>query len=186
MRELLFFEFNRAFLCEIHKNCVVLQLMKRVVLSLGSNISSRRLYIEKATVAVEQRIGSVVRQSSVRESLSWGFTSHPFLNQVLEVQTSLSPEEVLEATQQIEIDLGRNEKTDCDAQGHPVYHDRTIDIDLLWYEGERREGEKLILPHPHIAEREFILVLLIEMYGNQLIAPFEKSFQEMLSDIKNC
>ena len=157
--------------------------MKRVVLSLGSNISSRRLYIEKATVAIEQRIGSVVGQSSVRESLSWGFTSHPFLNQVLEVQTSLSPEEVLEATQQIEIDLGRDEKTGRDAQGNPVYHDRTIDIDLLCYEGERREGEKLTLPHPHIAEREFILILLVEMYGNQIIAPFEKSFQEMLSDI---
>lgn len=170
---------------DFYKNCVVLQLMKRVVLSLGSNLSNRRLYIEKATVAIEQRIGLVVRQSSVRESLSWGFTSHPFLNQVLEVQTSLSPEEVLEATQQIEIDLGRDEKTGRDEQGNPVYHDRTIDIDLLWYEGERREGEKLTLPHPHIAEREFILVLLVEIYGSQIIAPFEKSFQEMLPDIKN-
>lgn len=159
--------------------------MKTVVLSLGSNLSDRRLYIEKATVAIEQHVGSVSRRSSVRESASWGFSSHPFLNQVLEVQTSLSPEEVLEATQQIEIDLGRNEKTGRDAQGNPIYHDRTIDIDLLWYEGESREGEKLTLPHPHIAEREFILVLLVELYGNQIIAPFEKSFQEMLSDILN-
>ena len=159
-----------------------MQLMKRVVLSLGSNISNRRLYIEKATAEIEQLVGSVSRRSSVRESLSWGFTSHPFLNQVLEVQTALSPEEVLEVTQQIEIDLGRNEKSGRDAQGHPIYHDRTIDIDLLWYEGEHREGEKLTLPHPHIAEREFILVLLVEIYGNQKITSFEKSFQEMLSD----
>ena len=157
--------------------------MKSVVLSLGSNLADRRSFIERAGRELSQRVGNIVRASSVRESESWGFISHPFLNQVVEVQTALSPEEVLQVTQQIEQDLGRTEKSGRDAQGNPIYHDRTIDIDLLWYEGEHREGEKLTLPHPHIADREFILVLLVEMYGNQIVAPFEKSFQEMLSDI---
>lgn len=157
--------------------------MKSVVLSLGSNLADRRSFIERAVRELSQRVGNIVRASSVRESESWGFISHPFLNQVVEVQTALSPEEVLQVTQQIEQDLGRTEKSGRDAQGNPIYHDRTIDIDLLWYEGEHREGEKLTLPHPHIADREFILVLLVEIYGNQIIAPFEKSFQEMLSDI---
>ena len=76
-------------------------------------------------------MGNIVRASSVRESESWGFISHPFLNQVVEVQTALSPEEVLQVTQQVEQDLGRTEKSGRDAQGHPIYHDRTIDIDLL-------------------------------------------------------
>lgn len=157
--------------------------MKSVVLSLGSNLADRRSFIERAGRELSQRVGNIVRASSVRESESWGFISHPFLNQVVEVQTALSPEEVLQVTQQIEQELGRTEKSGRDAQGNPIYHDRTIDIDLLWYEGEHREGEKLTLPHPHIADREFILVLLVEIYGNQIIAPFEKSFQEMLSDI---
>lgn len=157
--------------------------MKSVVLSLGSNLADRRSFIERAGRELSQRVGNIVRASSVRESESWGFQSAPFLNQVVEVLTDLSPEQVLEMTQQIERDLGRTEKSGRDAQGRPVYHDRTIDIDLLWYEGERREGEKLTLPHPHIAERDFILVLLEEMYGNQVIEPFEKSFHEMLSDI---
>lgn len=157
--------------------------MKSVVLSLGSNLADRRSFIERAGRELSQRVGNIVRASSVRESESWGFISHPFLNQVVEVQTALSPEEVLQVTQQIEQELGRTEKSGRDAQGNPIYHARTIDIDLLWYEGEHREGEKLTLPHPHIADREFILVLLVEIYGNQIIAPFEKSFQEMLSDI---
>ena len=157
--------------------------MKSVVLSLGSNLADRRSFIERAGRELSQRVGNIVRASSVRESESWGFISHPFLNQVVEVQTALSPEEVLQVTQQIEQELGRTEKSGRDAQRNPIYHDRTIDIDLLWYEGEHREGEKLTLPHPHIADREFILVLLVEIYGNQIIAPFEKSFQEMLSDI---
>lgn len=157
--------------------------MKSVVLSLGSNLADRRSFIERAARELSQRVGNIVRVSSVRESQSWGFTSHPFLNQVVEVQTALSPEEVLQVTQQIEQELGRTEKSGRDKQGKPIYHDRTIDIDQLWYEGERREGEKLTLPHPHIAERDFILILLVEIYGNQIIAPFEKSFQEMLSAI---
>ena len=157
--------------------------MKSVVLSLGSNLADRRSFIERAGRELSQRVGNIVRASSVRESESWGFSSYPFLNQVVEVQTALSPEEVLQVTQQVEQELGRTEKSGRDAQGNPIYHDRTIDIDLLWYEGEYREGEKLTLPHPHIADREFILVLLVEMYGNQIVAPFEKSFQEMLSDI---
>ena len=157
--------------------------MKSVVLSLGSNLADRRSFIERAARELSQRVGNIVRASSVRESESWGFISHPFLNQVVEVQTALSPEEVLQVTQQIEQVLGRTEKSGRDAQRNPIYHDRTIDIDLLWYEGEHREGEKLTLPHPHIVERDFILVLLEEMYGNQVIEPFEKSFQEMLSDI---
>lgn len=157
--------------------------MKSVVLSLGSNLADRCSFIERAGRELSQRVGNIVRASSVRESESWGFSSYPFLNQVVEVQTALSPEEVLQVTQQVEQELGRTEKSGRDAQGNPIYHDRTIDIDLLWYEGEQREGENLTLPHPHIADREFILVLLVEIYGNQIIAPFEKSFQEMLSDI---
>lgn len=157
--------------------------MKSVVLSLGSNLADRRSFIERAGRELSQRVGNIVRASSVRESESWGFQSTPFLNQVLEVHTGFSPEQLLDTTQQIEHDLGRTEKSGRDAQGRPVYHDRPIDIDLLWMEGERREGERLTLPHPHIPQREFLLVLLAELYGDTVFEPFERSFQKMLDDL---
>ena len=157
--------------------------MKSVILSLGSNMADRRSLIERAGRELSQRVGNIVRASSMRESESWGFQSTPFLNQVLEVLTDLSPEQLLDTTQQIERDLGRTEKSGRDAQGRPVYHDRPIDIDLLWVEDERREGEKLTLPHPGIPQRAFVLVLLAELYGDTVLEPFECSFQQMLDDL---
>ena len=143
----------------------------------------RRLLIEKAAVALSQQVGSVLQASSIRESESWGFQSSPFLNQVLEIQTALSPEEILDITQRIEISLGRTRKSERDDQGRAVYHDRPIDIDLLWYEGEYREGERLTLPHPSIPQRKFLLVLLAELYGDTILEPFGRSFQKMLEDL---
>jgi 2-amino-4-hydroxy-6-hydroxymethyldihydropteridine diphosphokinase len=158
--------------------------MKKMILSLGSNMSDRRLFLQKAAAHVESQVGRVVRRSSVRESEAWGFVAPPFLNQVLEVQTDLSPEQVLAKTQQIERALGRTEKTRYDCQGQPVYSDRPIDIDLLWFEDECRDTPQLILPHPRIPEREFILVLLVELYDNQILPPFTSSFEEMLAYLK--
>lgn len=147
---------------------------------MGSNMLERRNFLEKAAVLVNSRVGHILRQSRIRESESWGFVSNPFLNQVLEVETDLTPEQVLTVTQQIERELGRTEKSGRGADGNPVYHARTIDVDLLWFEGEVRDGEDLTLPHPHVAEREFILVLLAEMYDDRILPPFTCSFREML------
>lgn len=154
--------------------------MKRVVLSLGSNMLERRKHIEDAAFWVNLKVGDILRKSAIRESEAWGFAAEPFLNQVLEVETDLSPEQVLETTQQIERQLGRTEKSGRDTDGIPIYHSRTIDIDLLWYEGEQRHSDQLTLPHPLIPAREFVLVLLAELYGNQIVEPYTCSFQTML------
>ncbi|MCQ2279968.1 MAG: 2-amino-4-hydroxy-6-hydroxymethyldihydropteridine diphosphokinase [Bacteroidales bacterium] len=155
--------------------------MKRVVLSLGSNMLERRKYIEDAAFWVNLNVGHILRKSSIRESEAWGFDAEPFLNQVLEVETDLSPEQVLEAAQQIERRLGRTEKSGRDTDGNPIYHSRTIDVDLLWYEGQQRHSDQLTLPHPLIPAREFVLVLLVELFGNQILEPFDCSFQTMLA-----
>lgn len=158
--------------------------MKRVVLSLGSNMLQRRKFIEDAAFWVNLKVGDILRKSSIRESEAWGFVAEPFLNQVLEVETDLSPEQVLQTTQQIERQLGRTEKSGHDTDGNPIYHDRTIDIDLLWYEGEQRHSDQLTLPHPLIPEREFVLVLLDELFEDQVVEPFSCSFRTMLAAIK--
>lgn len=130
-------------------------------LSLGSNIGDRHRYVDEACRMIESRVGRIVRRSSDFYSQAWGYESeHEYLNICLCVETSLRPEQLLYATQQIERELGRTVKG--------VYQDRTIDIDILLYFDAL--GEQLIchtneltLPHPRMQEREFVMVPLKEI-----------------------
>lgn len=157
--------------------------MKRVVLALGSNVGDRAGFLEKSGMLIDCRVGKVVRSSRVYETEAWGFEAPPFLNQALVSETELSPEEVLVATQQIEMELGRTLKSGRTADGAPVYHNRTIDIDLLLYEGAVCTSDALTLPHPHIAQREFVLLPLAELFGDTVLPPFTISFQQMLNNL---
>lgn len=157
--------------------------MKKVVLSLGSNLLNREFFIKKATELINCRVGNVVKSSSMIETESWGFQSHPFLNQILIATTLHSPEEVLEITQGIERELGRTEKSERDEAGNPIYHDRTIDIDILLFEDETRNSPTLTIPHPLIAARKFILEPLTELFEDQIIPPFKQSFKQLLNKL---
>lgn len=159
--------------------------MKKVVLSLGSNLCNREQYLLKSTELISCKIGKIVCASVVKETEAWGFEAAPFLNQVLVVETTLTPEEVLETTQAIERALGRTQKTMLDETGRPVYHDRTIDIDLLIFEDEIRNTPTLTLPHPHITERAFVLEPLCELFNDQIIPPFKQSFKQLLQNINS-
>lgn len=158
--------------------------MKRVVLALGSNEGDRAVFLQKSCELICCRVGKVVRCSRVYETEAWGFDAPPFLNQVVVAETELPPEEVLCVTQQIETELGRTCKSGRTADGTPVYHNRTIDIDILLYEGVVCETPSLTLPHPHIAKREFVLKPLVELYGDTIVPPFTQSFQQMLNKLK--
>lgn len=157
--------------------------MKKVVLSLGSNLLRRDFFLLKATELINCKVGKVIRKSSVFETESWGFDSYPFLNQVLIAETNYLPEEVLEITQEIEKELGRTEKSGHDVQGNPIYHDRTIDIDILLFEDEIRNTPSLTIPHPLMTQRLFILQPLIELFEDQIIPPFTKSFKQLANII---
>ena len=101
---------------------------EELYLSLGSNLGDREDALHRAIALIEERIGTVQRVSSFIETEPWGFESeHPFLNAACMVQTTLSPEECLKETQQIERELGRKSKS-----RNGVYHDRPIDIDILF------------------------------------------------------
>ena len=134
----------------------------RAVIGLGSNLGKREFYIRLANRLVEWEVGRVVQRSSVIETPAWGFESDPFLNQVIVVETELSPLELLDVLQGIERRLGRTQKSTVE-DGKPVYHARTIDLDILDYDRMRYHDDRLTLPHPHIAEREFVLVPLREL-----------------------
>lgn len=140
-------------------------MQHRAVIGLGSNKGNRKFYLDFSILLIEWEIGHVVQSSSVIETPSWGFESDPFLNQVIVVETAMSPLELLDTLQSIERRLGRTQKSTV-VDGKPVYHDRTIDLDILDYDRKTYHDDRLTLPHPHIAERDFVLIPLRELNIN--------------------
>ena len=128
-------------------------------MSLGANLGDRESNIKLAIQQISELIGPVVRQSALIETAPWGFNSaNTFINAAVCSETSLSPREVLQATQDIERGLGRTTKS-IDGQ----YHDRLIDIDILLYDDLHVNEPGLVIPHPHMNERQFVLQPLSEI-----------------------
>ncbi|MCI5492433.1 MAG: 2-amino-4-hydroxy-6-hydroxymethyldihydropteridine diphosphokinase [Prevotellaceae bacterium] len=153
--------------------------MARVCLSLGSNLGPRETYLRKALQALDKELGSLVKCSSFYETLPWGFSSDSlFLNAAACFDTLLSPEEVLAVTQQIEKSLGRKEKS---RQGQ--YADRCIDIDILLYDDKVMQTPDMILPHPHMAERMFVLEPLAEIMPHMLHPQLRKTILQLKEEL---
>jgi 2-amino-4-hydroxy-6-hydroxymethyldihydropteridine diphosphokinase len=129
----------------------------RLYLLTGSNIEPRFSYLNSALNEIAQHIGVIATASSVFESEPWGFdSSGKFLNQVVLVHTSLSPEKVLKTILTIEKDMGRTRQ-------EGAYTSRTIDIDILYYNDEQIDDTGLTIPHPRLHERRFTLLPLVEI-----------------------
>ncbi|MBR3656415.1 MAG: 2-amino-4-hydroxy-6-hydroxymethyldihydropteridine diphosphokinase [Prevotella sp.] len=138
--------------------------MHQVYLGLGSNIGDRRQCIADAIRLISERVGTVLRQSSLIETEPWGFNSeNRFLNGVILCETSLTPRQVLKATQKIERALGRRQKSIGADTDVPVYHDRPIDIDILLYDDLSVDEPDLKIPHPLMYERDFVMIPLNEI-----------------------
>lgn len=133
--------------------------MHTIYLSLGTNLGSREDNLERALHLLQEQVGTLLRRSSVHETAPWGFeSSHMFLNLCVCMATSLSPLQLLATTKQIERQLGRTQKS---AHGH--YADRLIDIDILLYDDAHINEPGLVIPHPHMYEREFVMMPLNEI-----------------------
>lgn len=138
--------------------------MTKVYIGLGTNLGDKEQNLRNAVQKIEEQIGKVVSLSAFYMTAPWGFTSeNSFLNAAACVETSLSPLDVLKETQKIERELGRTKKS---VGG--VYSDRLIDIDLLLYEDLIIDiispwGAELKLPHPLMAERDFVMRPLAEI-----------------------
>lgn len=122
-------------------------------------MGDRKGNIKLAIKQISELIGPVVRQSALIETAPWGFNSaNTFINAAVCSETSLSPREVLQATQGIERALGRTTKS-IDGQ----YHDRLIDIDILLYDDLHVNEPGLVIPHPHMNKRQFVMQPLSEI-----------------------
>ncbi|MDP4269860.1 MAG: 2-amino-4-hydroxy-6-hydroxymethyldihydropteridine diphosphokinase [Bacteroidota bacterium] len=154
--------------------------MASVYLSLGTNLGNREANLNEAVAMIEKRIGSLSSVSAFYQTAPWGFESeNDFLNLVLACETKLSPESLLQETQFIEIELGRTKKS------NGSYSDRMIDIDILYYEQLIVETPRLIIPHPLLHLREFVLAPLNEIAPLFLHPIFQKTTEQMLSELKN-
>ena len=130
-----------------------------VYLGLGSNMGDRREMLDTACQRISELIGPVVRQSTYYESEPWGFESENlFLNAVVCCHTTLTPRQLLRATQRIERQLGRKHKSK-----NGEYHDRPIDIDILLYDDLTVDEPDLKIPHPLMYQRSFVMEPLKEI-----------------------
>lgn len=132
-----------------------------IYLSLGSNLGDKEGNILRAYALIEERIGHIVRKSSMHRTEPWGFeSSNDFLNSVIAIETSLTPRQLLTETQRIEREIGRAAKTSADGG----YQDRLIDIDILMYNDIIIDEPDLQIPHPLMNQRDFVLNPLKEIY----------------------
>ena len=153
--------------------------MKTVFLGIGTNLGKREDNLRKAITLIEEHIGKVIRESSVYETEPWGFKSETsFFNMVLKVDTSLTPAGLLGRIVMIEAMMGRLRE----GKG---YKSRIIDIDILFFGNRIFENKVLIIPHPKIQERRFVLVPLTEIAGDLIHPVFNKSIEELLKECKD-
>ena len=162
--------------------------MARVALLLGGNQGDVKRTLQTAQQLINSRVGAVLRCSHRYESEPWGFpAAQRFSNQALEVSTDLSPLEVLDACQGIERELGRNRAAEAieKASSGAAYSSRPIDIDIIFYGDEVIDDERLTVPHPLLAEREFALQPLAEIMRRHRHPVTGVTVGEMLDALSN-
>ena len=144
---------------------------------MGSNLGDRESFLFKAIGSIDKQIGFVLKKSALFETEPWGFeTNNKFLNMVVELETSLLPEVVLKECLSIEAELGRIRGM---TEG---YSSRTIDIDILFYDDLVLSTEELIVPHPHIQNRRFILAPMCDVAPEFMHPVLNKSIKFLLEE----
>lgn len=155
--------------------------MAIVYLSLGSNYGDRIGYVQQAASLLGTSEGvSIIRTSSFYETEPWAMdTDNWFVNAVVEIKTTLTPQELLELCHRIENQLGR--KRPADGQ----YTDRTIDIDILFYNKDIVNDDNLVIPHKFVHLRAFTLVPLLELIPNYVHPVLQKTITQLHNDLEN-
>ena len=150
--------------------------MATVYLGLGTNLGNKAANLQAAVKLINEKIGKVTSLSSFYETAPWRFSSeHSFLNAAVEVYTTLLPIEVLHITQSVERELGRTQKS-----SGGVYADRLIDIDILLYDQLIIQTPELVLPHPLMTQRDFVMLPLTEIAGEVIHPVFHQQLKELI------
>ena len=153
-----------------------MSVQKGIFIGLGSNVGDRLSYLQLAVDTIHYEVGSILKLSSCYETPAMGFEGDPFLNACIEVRTFLSAELVLSKLLQIEERHGRKRVDDGQ------YHARTIDLDILFFDGEIIENELLVVPHPRLEQRLFVLHPMVEIAPDFVHPKLKKTTSKLVED----
>jgi len=152
--------------------------MINVFLLLGSNLGSRELYLQDAIKLIGDDVAPVKRQSAIYQTQSWGKTDEPdYLNQVIELETTLPAQTILQKVLAIEAALGRERREKWGA--------RVIDIDILLYGDKIINHPGLIIPHPEMHNRRFTLEPLGELAPGLVHPVLNKRILQLKNELKD-
>lgn len=148
-------------------------------LGLGSNLGDKKNNLRLALEALKEKTGKIIGISSFHETAPVDFKSdNTFLNAACHIRTTLTPRELLIETQKIEKQLGRNKKS---VDGS--YSDRTIDIDILLYDDIIIDETDLVIPHPHMHKRKFVILPLAEIAKEVVHPTLLKTIEEIKGNL---
>ena len=148
--------------------------MNRAYISLGANIGNCHENIQEAVIQIQKKIGILTDLSSLYETPAWGFEGPNFLNACIGIDTNDKPLKILEKLLDIEQSMGRERHTKTG------YNSRYIDLDLLFYADQIINTSVLILPHPKIEFRNFIMYPLNEINPNLIHPILKKTIADLL------
>ena len=150
-----------------------------VFILLGSNLGERQLLVNQACGMMEERCGKIVAKSRLYESEPWGFKSeHWFLNQVVVLNTEMSPDDLMDTLLSIEKDLGRDRSTP-----HEGYVSRPMDLDILYWGNDLVvEKQHVIVPHPRLHKRRFTLLPLCDVAPDYVHPILKKTNRQLLEE----
>jgi len=144
-------------------------------ISLGGNIGNTLEIFQNALLAIEKKMGKIIQKSSIYQTAAWGKEDqNDFLNQVILIETSFDAKKLLESLLTIELLFERKRIE--------RWGPRTLDLDLLSLDNQIENSKSLVLPHPRIQERKFILVPLAELNPNWVHPMLRKSASELLDN----
>lgn len=152
-----------------------------VFLLLGSNLGDREHIVNQACSMIAERCGDIVSKSDLYESEPWGFDAEQwFLNQVVKIGTSLSPDELMTTLLAIEKSLGRDRSTP-----HEGYVSRPIDLDILYFGDKIVDTEKVTTPHPRLHLRRFTLLPLCDIAPGFVHPLLKKTNRQLLEECRD-
>jgi len=134
-----------------------MNLKHTVYLALGSNLGNRYLHLQKAVLRLQNAQLAVLETSGIYENEAHGFDGDDFYNACIAVRTSYGPETLLKHIKNLEQELGREQKS------YEGYQSRTIDVDILYFNSEVISGTQLVIPHPKLQHRKFVLKPLADI-----------------------
>jgi 2-amino-4-hydroxy-6-hydroxymethyldihydropteridine diphosphokinase len=153
--------------------------LKKVYISIGSNLGNKLQNLQDAIFMLGREVGDILTISKVYQSASWGFEADDFLNACLELDTHYSPQIVLKQLLSIEKKMGRERFKESG------YESRKIDIDLLYYENIVLNSDELTIPHPKLQERKFVLLPLADIAPQFYHPTLKKDGRNLLQECQD-